>query len=382
MTWNTVSLGSVCDVKTGKKDVNEGSKNGLYPFFTCAAKHTFSDVFSFDCEAILIAGNGAVGQTSYYNGKFEAYQRTYVLCNFIGILPQYLLYVLNGSLMYVLSSQVLGNTIPYIKKGMLTDFQVPLPSLATQQKIVAKLDAIFAEIDTATAAAEANTKNAEALFKSYLTNVFEGFGKDWKRMEIGTISKVINGYAFKSTDFNSDNGVKCIKITNVGIREFVEDTKEYLPNSFSVNHSNFLVKEGSIVIPLTRTVIGGGLKVAIVPPSFHNSLLNQRVASIEVMSEIVDSELIYYYLSSSIVTSYVLSHVNTLMQPNLSIKDLLLMPIPIPPIEIQLKIKNTISRNIDSIFKIKELNFKKIKECNLLKQSILQKAFSGELVKD
>ena len=256
------------------------------------------------------------------------------------------------------------------------------PPLATQKKIVAKLDAIFAEIDKATAAAEANARNAEALFQSYLTQVFEVGGEGWKMMKIGSISKVINGYAFKSTDFNSDDGIKCIKITNVGIREFVEDTNDYLPDSFLVNHSNFLVKEGSIVIPLTRTIIGGGLKVAIVPPSFHKSLLNQRVASIEVVPEIIDGELIYYYLSSSIVTSYVLSRVNTLMQPNLSIKDLLLMPVPIPPKELQLKLKNTISRSIESIFQIKELNIKKINECNLLKQSILKQAFNGELVKE
>jgi restriction endonuclease S subunit len=70
------------------------------------------------------------------------------------------------------------------------------------------------------------------------------------------------------------------------------------------------------------------------------------------------------------------------MQPNLSIKDLLIMPVPIPPKELQLKIKKTISCNIDLIFKIKELNIKKINECNFLKQSILKQAFNGELVKE
>ena len=65
----TVKLSEVCSIKTGRKDVNEGSINGRYPFFTCAKEHTYSDLYSFDCEAILIAGNGAVGQTNYYKGK-------------------------------------------------------------------------------------------------------------------------------------------------------------------------------------------------------------------------------------------------------------------------------------------------------------------------
>ena len=114
--WKIVKLSEVCSIKTGKKDVNEGNTKGKFPFFTCAKEHTYSNVYSFDCEAILIAGNGAVGQTTYYKGKFEAYQRTYVLYDFININPKLLLFILQGGLMKYLSSMVLGNTIPYIKK--------------------------------------------------------------------------------------------------------------------------------------------------------------------------------------------------------------------------------------------------------------------------
>ena len=72
--WKVQNLGELCCIKTGKKDVNQGNPNGAYPFFTCASKHTFSDTFSFDTEALLIAGNGDVGNVSYFKGKFEAYQ--------------------------------------------------------------------------------------------------------------------------------------------------------------------------------------------------------------------------------------------------------------------------------------------------------------------
>lgn len=76
------TLSKLCQISTGKKDVNEGNPNGKYPFYTCAKEHTFSDAYSFDCEALLIAGNGNIGTTHYHNGKFEAYQRTYVLKEF------------------------------------------------------------------------------------------------------------------------------------------------------------------------------------------------------------------------------------------------------------------------------------------------------------
>jgi type I restriction enzyme S subunit len=291
----------------------------------------------------------------------------------------------------VLASEGIINQISQMKGGVaqqnlsltqLKDFLVPLPPLQIQQKIVIKLDAIFTEIGKATAAAEANAKNAEALFQSYLTEVFERNGDGWERKQLSDIARVTNGYAFKSGDFISDDGIKCIKIANVGIKDFVCETNEFLPIDYAIKHPNFLVSEGAIVIPLTRTIIGGGLKVAIVPKEFDGSLLNQRVAAINAIPSLMDGELIYFYLSSSIVSSYVLSNVNALMQPNLSIKDLLRLPIPVPPLKIQNNIKNDIKNGIDAINKIKEKNIKKIKSYLTLKNSILQQALNGELVKD
>ena len=166
--WETVKLGEVCTVKTGKKDVNEGNPEGAYPFFTCAKDNTYSDTYSFDCEAILIAGNGAVGQTSYYEGKFEAYQRTYVLTEFTRILPKFLLFILQGRLIQSMSSMVLGNTIPYIKKGMLMDFRLPLPPLAEQKRIAERLDKAFAEIEIIDGKTQSCVENYSALKASIL----------------------------------------------------------------------------------------------------------------------------------------------------------------------------------------------------------------------
>jgi restriction endonuclease S subunit len=139
--WPASELGSLCSIKTGKKDVNSGNPDGQYPFFTCAREHTYSDVYSFDCEAILVAGNGDVGAVQYYEGKFEAYQRTYVLSDFKGIGGRLLYFALNGPLKETVSKQKQGNTMPYIKLGMLSEFPVPVPPLAEQQAIVAEIEA-------------------------------------------------------------------------------------------------------------------------------------------------------------------------------------------------------------------------------------------------
>ena len=92
--WIIKNLGHLCQIKTGKKDVNQGNPSGDYPFFTCAREHTYSDEYSFDTAALLIAGNGDVGHVQKYTGKFEAYQRTYVLSEFEEITQDYLFFVL------------------------------------------------------------------------------------------------------------------------------------------------------------------------------------------------------------------------------------------------------------------------------------------------
>ena len=81
--WEEKKLGEVCNITTGKLDANAMSPGGKYRFYTCAKEFYNIDYFAFDTEALLISGNGAnVGYIHYYNGKFNAYQRTYVLDNF------------------------------------------------------------------------------------------------------------------------------------------------------------------------------------------------------------------------------------------------------------------------------------------------------------
>ncbi len=150
-----IKLGELCEIKTGKKDVNEGNPDGEYPFFTCAKEPTRSDSYSFDTEALLIAGNGDVGAVKYYLGKFEAYQRTYVLVNFEkSVLPMFIYHYLDATLKPIVSAQKLGNTMPYIKMGMLSNFEISLPPLEIQQQIVSEIESHQLAVDEAYEEAE------------------------------------------------------------------------------------------------------------------------------------------------------------------------------------------------------------------------------------
>lgn len=141
----TFHLG-VC-IRTGKVDVNIQEEDGVYPFFTCSREAKKSRQFSFDCEALLVAGNGEVGYTQYYKGKFEAYQRTYVLSDFGDMNASFLQYHYMENLVVSVKGKSIGSVIQFITLSDLRDFPVPVPSRAEQTQIARFLDQETARID-------------------------------------------------------------------------------------------------------------------------------------------------------------------------------------------------------------------------------------------
>ncbi|MBI5360620.1 MAG: restriction endonuclease subunit S [Planctomycetes bacterium] len=154
-------------------------------------------------------------------------------------------------------------------------------------------------------------------------------------VELGAATEVTSGYSFNSKDFSPNNPVKCIKIANVGVQEFVNDEDSKLPSNFIAKYSEFVIREDDMVIALTRSIISTGLKVAIVPKSYNNSLLNQRVASIRSKGNLSNVKFVYFVLCSDFVFKYISEQARSLMQPNLSITDLKILKIPLPPLAIQ-----------------------------------------------
>src|SRR5690606_6426359 len=106
-------LGNMVEIKTGKKDANAMTTDGQYAFFTCSREIFTIDSYAFDCEAILMAGNGNIGEPKYYKGKFDAYQRTYVLHNFNLISPKYLLFALEAIFPKVVARETQTGSMPY-----------------------------------------------------------------------------------------------------------------------------------------------------------------------------------------------------------------------------------------------------------------------------
>jgi type I restriction enzyme S subunit len=163
------------------------------------------------------------------------------------------------------------------------------------------------------------------------------------------------------------------------VKEFVEEVDNYLPEKFKNTLKEVQVKEGNIVIALTRTIISAGLKVAVVPASYDGALVNQRVAALVPNEKIINQRYLYNFLTTDGVAKYVLAHVNTLMQPNLSINDLKNLPVPWPSLKEQNEIVSKLDGLRNQVEKLKSVYQNKIDDLEELKKSTLQKAFNGEL---
>ncbi|EFL9951012.1 restriction endonuclease subunit S [Escherichia coli] len=198
-------LSSLCNlITTGKLNANAMEDNGAYPFFTCNEEPYRINTYAFDLEAILISGNGSqVGHLNYYNGKFNAYQRTYILGGFNeNVDIMYLYYYLMHTLKPYIHKNSRKGSVPYITMPMLENFKFPIPcpnnlekSLAIQSEIVRILDKFTAL--TAELTAELNMRKKQYNYYRdqllsfdeeqekpvYLEKLLDGVKVEWKTLE-------------------------------------------------------------------------------------------------------------------------------------------------------------------------------------------------------
>lgn len=167
--WQKVKLGDICNITTGKIDANAMESNGIYPFFTCAKEIYRINKYAFDTEALLISGNGEyVGYIHYCKGKFNAYQRTYVLDKFKANI-----FYVKHALQYHLPKRILqtksNSNTPYIVIGTLQDMIISEPSIKEQTAIAEVLTAADREIELAKEKLERLRRQKRGLMQQLLT---------------------------------------------------------------------------------------------------------------------------------------------------------------------------------------------------------------------
>jgi type I restriction enzyme S subunit len=144
-SWEIIKLGSVVNFQTGKLNSNAAKENGEFPFFTCSKDNFWIDHYAFDTEAILLSGNNAQGiySVKYYNGKFNAYQRTYVITFKEGnALPYSFLHQALYRNLERLQTLSIGTSTKYLTLGVLQNLKIPKPEFDEAKRIGEKIQVV------------------------------------------------------------------------------------------------------------------------------------------------------------------------------------------------------------------------------------------------
>jgi len=296
--WKYKKIGDICDIKTGKLDANAASLNGVYPFFTCSKETLCIDRYSYDCECVLIAGNGDLN-VKYYNGKFDAYQRTYI----VTIKPQYksisTYYLYKFFCKYIerLRQLSIGGVIKYIKLGNLTDACIPVPPIGEQERIVAELDLLQGIIEKKKEQLKAYDQLAQSIFYTMFGDPIDN-PKGWETKKLGEFASFKNGLNYHPkedglsilcigvADFQNRNELRDFEnIRNVTIDEMVDESY-YLKDGDIIivrsNGSKELVGRNMIVYPNLKNVTYSGfcircrLSSSSIQPTILSRILSDK----------------------------------------------------------------------------------------------------------
>lgn len=224
-------LGEVCEIETGKLNANESVEDGKYPFFTTAKEISRINSFRWNTEALLIAGNANVGDVKYYSGKFEAYQRTYVLTNFShNVKVRFLLHIIKQGLKSYLENNTNKAAMSYIVISTLKSFPIPIPPLEIQEKIVQILDKFTEYVTELTSELTSRKKQYSFYRDKLLSFEDEVYQVEWKTL--GEVGKVSMCRRILKNQTSDDGEVPFYKIGTFGrvatsyiSRELFEDYK-------------------------------------------------------------------------------------------------------------------------------------------------------------
>ncbi len=361
-----VKIGDLTNIKTGKLDANASSEDGQYPFFTCSREPLKISTYSYDCECVLVAGNGDLN-VKYYKGKFDAYQRTYIMeDNGSGKLYIPYLYYFMEAYIDELRKQAIGGVIKYIKLGNIADAMIELPSIDNQKFIVDILGKVKEILDKRNAEISA----LDALIKARFVELFGDPVKNPKGWEVVTIGDIATEVRYgtskpaveggkypylRMNNITSDghldlNDLKYIDITEDEIEKCVVRKGDVL---FNRTNSIELVGKTAVFDLLDDMVIAGYI---------IRVRLNERILP-EVFSQYMNLEAL-----KNILRSMAKGAVN---QVNINAQELQSIKVYIPDMGAQKKFIEI----KDQVDKSKVAVQKALDETQLLFDSLMQKYF-------
>jgi len=365
---NKIKLGDLVNIKTGKLDANAAVDNGKYPFFTTSEETFKIDTYAYDDEAVLVAGNGNLN-IKYFYGKFNAYQRTYILTKKenINVNIKYIYYFLDKYL-ETLRSLSIGGVIKYIKLENLINPVLDLPTIEVQNKIVEKLDTFKKILDMYRKKIDILSDFNKSLFTTMFGDIKTN-NKNWEIKKLGEVVQTQYGTSKKATSVVGEFPIlRMNNITYSGEMNY-KDLK-YIELSDS-EKEKFLLKKGELLFNRTNSkeLVGKtGLFNLDIPMAFAGYLIRIRP------SNLIHSKFLLFFMNSEFMKKLLYNKAKNIVgMANINAKELEDFSIILPPIELQ----NKFAERIEKIEKLKFEIEKSIETAQNLYDSLISKYFDN-----
>ena len=396
MNWKIITLGEIIDLQNGYAfnsseytnngyflmritNVQEGFIQNKNPKYITISHDSKLKNFILNEGDILMSltGNvGRVGELKDVNLPAVLNQRVarIIIKSNLKVDKKYLFNLLNSdNLRDQIKSKGHGTAQLNVSTKDILSIKIFLPPLPIQQQIVEKLDVIFAQIDKATVMIEANAKNAEALFQSYLRENFK-YDYSWKIVTLGDICNIIGGGTPSKSNPKFYIGDTLWATVGDMNSDYLIETDFKISKEAVKQSTTNIIPMNNVVIA-TRVGLG---KVCIVK---QDTAINQDLKGIIPKNErLLDVNYLFYFFKS--ISQVIINAGRGATVHGVKLPFIKSLKISLPPISVQKKIAskfNSISTKVNNLNKLFE---NKIDEIKLLKQSILQKAFKGELIKE
>ena len=327
-----VKLGDLTKIRTGKLDANAASENGKYPFFTCSKEPLRISTYSYDCECVLVAGNGDLN-TKYYNGKFDAYQRTYIIeSNSDRRLYLPYLYYFMTRYIQDLRRLSIGGVIKYIKLGNLTDAEISLPDIEEQKVACKKLEKVKNIIDKK----ESQLFYLDNLIKARFVEMFGDPSKGDKiktdKRKIGEIATVtkLAGFEFtKNINYQEEGDIIMLRGLNCKNGHLVLDDIKWIDQAISDALPRSKLYKGDILMTYAGTI--GDVAMVDKDNTYHLAP-NVSKISINNTNEINPVFLTQLFLNTH---DYIMSFASQVAQASINMQKIRDFDYYFPPIELQ-----------------------------------------------
>jgi type I restriction enzyme, S subunit len=388
--WERTTLGKVASFKGGGTPSTEKSAywNGDIPWVSpkdMKSSEVGDSIDKITMEAIensaaslipkdavlIVVRSGILARTipvAITTRPLAVNQDIKALCPNKDIEPHYLHYFMQMSESHILNLVTRGATVHRLSTNSLRALPFLKPPLPEQRHIVAILDEAFAGLASATANAKKNINNARELFESYLSLVFRKKGKSWTEKTLGAVCQFQGGSQPPKSKFSPERKTGYVRL--IQIRDYKSDKfAVYIPRSltkkFCTANDVMIGRYGPPLFQILRGLEGA-----------YNVALMKAAPNEQVLSK----DFLFYFLKNNDILSYIVrSSSRAAGQSGLNKETIEPYRIAFPPLPEQAEIVETVRKRGEECERLQANYEQKLAALNELKQSILQKAFSGEL---